>query len=221
MEAADEHVIRRIGAAADAAQRPIGGAHADPVAGGGPAVAHQRAFDRGVKRPGKAHAGRAGHRRMHGCCVVAAHQRGGGGRADGGEGRMRMHVEYREWKAQREPGGHFIRNRHHPQHLLNSGAARFGLGQQGGNGVGAAMAGGIAKAFVEFAPGDRHAVGAGCRIFVDARQIACEHAGFDRRRGALQQALLGAHHLWLQRTGDHRADVVGEDGGGAQSHRLG
>ena len=52
---------------------------------------------------------------------------------------------------------------------------QLGLGEECGNGVGTAMAGGIAKAFIKLAPGDRHAVGARRGVAVGARRAELGH----------------------------------------------
>ena len=218
---ADENIVGRDIVAADAGFGPVGGAQADPGAGRGPGVADERAFDRGVERPGEGHARAAGYGGEHGVRILPARERRRRRAADRGERGVRMHVEHRERKREREARGDFVGDGERAQHFLDRAPLRFGFGEQRRDGVRAAVAGSVAETFVELAPGDRHAVRARRGVAVGARRAFGEHRRFGLAGGSAQQAFARSRDLRLQRPRHHRADVVGEDDRRAPAHRLG
>ena len=172
-----KHIVWRVYATADAHLGPVSGAHAHPCARRGPRIAHQGALHSGVKRASKGHRGSTSHAVLQALCIVPTHQRHGHRSADGGKCRMRVHVKTGEGVGQGKSGGHLIGHGHRPEHLFDTGIASLGFGQQSRQGVGPTVTGRIAKTFVEFAPGDGHAIGAGSGIAVHDCRTRGQHSG--------------------------------------------
>ena len=125
---------------------------------------------------------------------------------------MRVHVKTGEGVGQGKSGGHLIGHGHRPEHLFDTGIASLGFGQQSRQGVGPTVTGRIAKTFVEFAPGDGHAIGAGSGIAVHACRTRGQHSGLLRWRTVAHKGFAGLGHLRLERAGHHRAHVIGQNG---------
>ena len=213
-----KHIVGRVNPPGDARLRPVCRAHAYPGACGGPAVAHQRAFDGRVKRARKSHGSRTRDTVLQHAGVVPTDQGNGHSGPQGRKRGVRVHKKTPKRVGQRKAGGHLVSHGHGPQHLLHIGVARFGFRQQSRQGVGAAMAGGIAKTLVEFAPGDGHAIGAGGRVAVCGLRAWSKYRGFLERRAAVDKVLAGLSHLRLHRAGHHGANIVGKNGGSAPAN---
>jgi len=89
-----------------------------------------------------------------------------------------MHVEHRERKGEREARGDFVGYRQGAQTSSTLRPCASASARSAGM-VYAPPAGGVAKAFVQLAPGDRHAISARRRVAISAWRAFGEHGRFD------------------------------------------
>ena len=210
VETGAEHIVRRLGDAADAVLRPLNRQSGNRRAGGRPRIAHQRPVNRMTIGSGKAHAAGPRQSPQEGRGIKPLHQCTGNRRAHRGKSRMRMHCHGRKRKGTGKAGRHLIAHRQTMQHLFAGQIMRFGLGQQGRQHIGSCMAGREAVAFVQFAPGGGHAIG-GCRLQTfDLQGLRTKDGGLVSL-GFAGGALAGGCHFRLLRGGDHRTEIIEQD----------